>query len=56
MMGNLMEAVLAIMGLVSGFYALALMLGHPGPTPSGRETVLPERSHAIHPHDEKLAA
>jgi hypothetical protein len=55
-MGNLMEAFLAIMGLVSGFYALALMLGQSGPSVTQHETVSPEQSHAIHPPTERLAA
>ena len=55
-MGNLMEAVLAIMGLVSGFYILTLLLGHPGPSGSQNEIVTPDRSHTIHPSPERLAA
>ena len=55
-MGNLMEACLAIMGLVSGFYLLATQLGQPGPVAKQHEMALPEQSHAIHTPVEKLAA
>ncbi len=55
-MGNLMEALLAIMGLVSGYYALALMLSQAGPIMEQHETVSPEQSHAIHAPNKRLAA
>ena len=53
---NLVEAFLAVMGLFSGFYALAMLLGQPGPATMQHESVSPERSHAIQPPAQKLAA
>ena len=55
-MGNLMEAFLAIMGLASGFFALAILLNQPVPMAARHETISPERSHAIHPLKERMAA
>ena len=55
-MGNMVKAFLAVMGLLSGFYALALLLGQPGPGMTRLESESPKRSHAIHPPAEKLAA
>ncbi len=55
-MGNLMEAFLAIMGLVSGFYFLARLFGQPGPIATQQKTVSPEQSHTIHPPNDRLAA
>jgi len=56
LMGQMMEAVLAIMGLMSGFYALALLLGQPGPVGTKDESVSPKQTHTIHSPAERLAA
>lgn len=55
-MGNLTESFLAIMGLVSGYYVLALLLGQSGLIATQQETVSPEQSHTIRPPNEGLAA
>ena len=55
-MGSLLEAFLAGLGMVSGFYALAMLLGQPGPARMQQESEPANPSHAIHSLSEKIAA
>ena len=55
-MENLLEAVLAIMGLCSGFYILGMMLMESGPRNAAGEPLPQGQSHAIHTSLERLAA
>jgi len=55
-MGNLVEAFVAMLGLLAGFFALGVQLSQPGPWAYPNETGKPEQFHDIHQSSERLAA